>query len=230
MNRSSLPPAVCFALTISLPSPTSAQICGGYASLERTPFQVAGSAAFNNNAKLFAGSFTVGSSGPLGNVAVGTTSYNNPGGSSLDLGALVGWQAALDPQKRFQMCPGVGLSYISGPNNINGSGVDYSETDFKAGVSAGLLFAGAGTVQVIPTAAFYFVNASAKLSSGSVSVSNTNAFGVLAFGIGFVFGGEITLQPSIQVPTGLTGAPTSYAIGLGINFGGGPKGKQLRRP
>jgi len=223
MNRLSV--GAFLALLLLAASVGSAQVCSGYASLERAPYQISVSGAFASNSKFFGAGFTYGSGGPFGTVGVGTTSYNDFNGSSFDIAAGGGWQVPVDRGRRFQLCPTVGIGYMSGPNNISGSGTDYSETNLQAGVSAGVLISSSGPAVVVPVVSFAIVNATAKLSGGGVSNSKTSTFGEISLGVGLVYFGVATVQPSVRIPIGLSGGVTTYGVGLALNFGKSGKAK-----
>src|SRR5690242_21939923 len=84
-----MPRALLIALAgafLGLCGPADAQMCAGFASFARGPYQVFGTAEFNNNAKSFAGGFAFGGAGPFGEASIGTTNYDNIDGSSLLFG------------------------------------------------------------------------------------------------------------------------------------------------
>ncbi len=225
MSRTATTVAVFLLLTLRAVAVVNAQVCSGFASLERAPYQVGAAAQFSSASRTYGAGFTYGTQGPMGTVEVGTTRYANFDGSSLDFAVGGGWQLAGDRLRRFQVCPVIGFSHVSGPHNIKGTGVGYSETDLRGGVSAGLLIPTAGAVEVIPGGSFVFENADSKLTSGFLENATTRTFGEASFGIGFVFNGAVTLQPDLTIPVGLSGGVTAFGLTVAVNFGKAGTGK-----
>jgi TonB family protein len=122
------------------------------------------------------------------------------------------------------MCPTAGVEFATGPKNINGTGIDYSETDFSFGVEAGVIATSATRqVVVVPTGSIAFASAHARFTGASGSVSNDLSFGIVRLGVGFVFGQEASVTPSVLRPVGLSGASTSFGVTVAFNFGGPQK-------
>ena len=211
---------------VGLCGPADAQMCAGFASFARGPYQFFGTAGFNNNAKSFAGGFAFGGAGPFGEASIGTTNYDNIDGSSLLFGGGLGYQVTLGQKGIVHLCPTGSLAFASGPNNVDvfGDGsvvLDFSETDLSFGLELGVLASGSNQTQIIPVASLGFVSATAKASddvSGG-SQSDTQTFGVLGLGLGFVFNQVVTFRPSVAIPIGLDGATTSFVAALSVNFG-----------
>jgi hypothetical protein len=211
---------------LGLCASADAQMCAGLASFTRGPYQVFGTAGFNDNAKSFAGGFGFGGAGPFGQISIGTTNYDNIDGSSLLLGAGGGYQATLGQKGIVHLCPTASLGIASGPNNLDvfGDGsvvLDLHETDLSFGLALGVLASGSNPTEIIPMASLAFVSATAKASddvSGS-SQSDTQTFGLLELGLGFVFNRVVSFRPHVAIPIGLNGASTSFGATMSVNFG-----------
>src|SRR6266478_1091708 len=202
------------------------QMCGGFASFKQGPYQVFGTAGFSNNAKSFAGGFGFGGAGPFGQVSIGTTSYDNFHGSSLLFGGGLGYQVKLGQKGILQLCPTASLVFLSGPNNFDvfGDGsvvVDLSGTDLSFGLALGVLASGSNQTQIIPVASLGFVSGTTKASDdvSGTSQSDTQTFGVLELGLGFVFNQVFSFRPNVAIPIALDGGVTSFGATISVNFG-----------
>lgn len=167
-----------------------------------------------------------GGTGAFGQVSIGTATYDNIDGSSLLFGAGAGYQIPLGQKRLAHLCPTASLGLASGPNNLDvfGDGsvvVDLSETDLSFGMSLGVLASQSPQAQIIPTGSISLVSATVKASDdvSGASDSQTETFGLLGFGIGFVFNQVITARPSVSIPVGLDGASTTFAATFSVNFG-----------
>jgi len=209
-----------------VPIRAEGQTCTGFASFTDGPMQLAGSALFNDNAKEFAAGFAVGGSGPFGNVSVGTTSFDEVDASSFNLGAGVGYQVKLDSKGIAYLCPMAAVNHASGPNDLDvfGDGsfvADFSETDLLFGISLGVVASQSGKTKIIPTGSLSFVSGTVKVEEQGTGVSDsqTESFGLLGLGIGFILNSVVTLRPGVSIPFGLEGASTSFGAAISVNFG-----------
>lgn len=211
---------------LAIPIAAPGQVCSGLASYARRPFQVVGGAQFNDNAKSFGGGFGFGGTGAFGQLNLATTSFDNVDGSAFTFSGGAGYQVPLDKRNVAQLCPIASVSFASGPNNIDlfGDGsvvVDLSETDVEFGVALGAVASRSGQTQIIPAASLSFVSASAKAKDqvSGASNSQSDTFGLLDLGLGFVFNEVFALRPGVAIPIGLDGASTTFGLTLGLNFG-----------
>lgn len=215
--------------TLVLFGSADAQTCSGLASFAHGPWQVFGTAGFADNVKSFGGGLSFGGTGAFGQVNLGTASYDNVDGSSLLYGGGAGYQIPLGQKRLAHLCPTASIGLASGPNNVDvfGDGslvLDLSETDLSFGVSLGVLASQSPQTQIIPTGSLSFVSATLKASDdvSGASDSQTETFGLLGLGIGFVFNQVVTVRPSVSIPFGLDGASTTFAATFSVNFGGKP--------
>jgi hypothetical protein len=215
---------------IALPTLASGQVCSGFASFAEGPFQVFGSAGFNDNAKSFGGGFAFGGAGPFGQLSIGTTTFNDLDGSSFNFAGGAGYQFTLDQRGLVHLCPAASVAFASGPNNIDvfGDGsvvLDLSETDLVFGLGIGAVASRSGQTQIIPNGSLAFVSATAKGSDdvSGTSDSQSETFGLFTMGLGFVFNQVFTLHPSVTIPFGLDGASTTFGVTLSVTFGQRPQ-------
>ena len=203
--------------------PAVAQLCGGAPSFAGGPFQLSVEALFNDNAKTFGGGLALGGRGPFGQLTVGTTTYDNFNASSFNVGLGAGYQLRLDKAGTLNVCPVAGLGLVNGPKDINGSGLDYSETDLTAGLALGIVAARGKEVMLVPAASVAYASASGKLTDplgGSTRASAS--FGVVTLGVGFVFGQRVSLAPSLSIPFAVRNASTTFGVSVAANLDGWP--------
>lgn len=147
--------------------------------------------------------------------------YTTVSASSFLYGASVGYQGSLNERGTAQLCPVATVEFATGPKNINGTGIDYSETDFAFGLNAGIIAtSSAQPVAVVPTGFIAIASAQATLSGATRPVSNSQSFGIVGLGVGFVFGQDVSVTPSVSRPVGLPGASTSFSITVAFHWGG----------
>lgn len=213
------------ALALS-PSLASGQVCSGSASFAQGPFQVFGAAAFNDNAKTFGGGLAFGGSGAFGQLGIGTTSFDDVDGSSFNVSGGAGYQVPLGQKGIVYLCPIASITLGSGPNDIDvfGDGslvLDLRETDFTIGLALGAIASRSGQTQIIPTGSLSFASATLKAKDqvSGASDSQTETFGLVALGLGFVFNQVVTLHPGVTIPFGVEGASTTFGVGVSVNFG-----------
>jgi hypothetical protein len=208
------------ALPFLLGSKAVAQTCVGMPSFTSGKMQVGAGSQFADGTSSFAGTFGYGQAkGLYGKGSLGTTSYDGLNGSSLDLGANVGYQVALKTAKPAQVCPVASLSIGSGPNDVGGTGIDMSSRNFSFGAAMGAVLSQTSQMQIVPTAAFQFANTRLSVDDGTTSASGSESYGLLTLGTGFVFNSRYSLNPSINIPMGLDGSSTSFGLAGAINFG-----------
>jgi len=182
--------------------------------------QVVGGGQCADGANSFGGTFGYGMpKGLYGKAGIGTTSYDGLGGSSLDFGVGGGYQVPLHSSRLAELCPIASLSLGSGPNDVLGTGVDMSSRTFAFGASVGALVGRSSQVRILPNASFQFANTRAKLDDGTTSLSDSQSYGLLTLGTGFVFNSRFSLNPSISFPVGLDGGDASFGLIAAMNFG-----------
>jgi hypothetical protein len=208
------------ALPFYLSTQAAAQTCVGMPSFSSGRMQVAGGGQFADGANSFDGTFGYGVPKSLyGKAAVGRTSYDGLSGSSFDFGFGGGYQVPLHTRRMAELCPIASLSLGSGPHDIGGTGVDMSSRTFAFGASAGAVVGGSSQVRIVPNASFQFANTRAKLDDGTISSSNSESYGLLTLGTGFLFNSRFSLNPSLSFPVGLDGGGVSFGMIGAMNFG-----------
>ncbi|HEY7634887.1 MAG TPA: hypothetical protein VH763_05060 [Gemmatimonadales bacterium] len=207
-------------LPLYLTAQAAAQTCVGMPSFSSGQMQLAGGGTFADGANSFGGTFGYGvPKGLYGKAGIGTTSYDGLGGSSFDFNVGGGYQVPLHASRVAELCPVASLSLGSGPNDIVGTGADMSSRTFAAGASVGALLGRSPQLRFVPNASFQFANTRVKLDDGTDPASDSQTYGLLSLGTGFVFNSRFSLNPSISIPVGLDGGDASFGIIGAMNFG-----------
>lgn len=208
------------------PDALDAQVCTGGAAFGRYALQLSAATEFNHDAKSFGGGLAVGGRRPFGGLAVSRTTYDGIDGSTITLGGAFGYQVPLDRKDQFQLCPIASVGLAFGPNNVDLSGngtyiVDFSETELRLGVSAGVVAAHSAIhpTRFIPTGSFSVVRGTSRitddLNGGTTSASQT--FELLGLGAGLVFNQRVVLAAGASIPIGLSGASTTFDVSVSLN-------------
>jgi hypothetical protein len=207
-------------LPFYLAAQAAAQTCVGMPSFSSGQMQLAGGGQFADGASSFGGTFGYGApKGLYGKAGIGSTSYDGLDGSSFDFGVGGGYQVPLHSSRMAELCPVASLSLGSGPNDVLGSGVDMSSRTFAFGASVGALVNRNPQVRILPNASFQFANSRVKLDDGTDSAADSQSYGLLSLGTGFVFNSRFSLNPSISIPVGLDGGDASFGLIGAMNFG-----------
>ena len=209
-----------WAFPLYLSTQAAAQTCAGMPAFSSGKMQLSGGGQFQDGANSFGGAFGYGTPKSLyGKAGIGTTSYDPYDGSSFDLNLGGGYQIPLHTSRTAELCPIASLGLSSGPNDVLGSGVDLSSRTFALGASVGALLGRNPQLRFVPTASFQFANTRATVDDGTDSASDSQSYGLLTVGTGFVFNSRFSLNPSISFPVGLDGADASFGLMGAMNFG-----------
>lgn len=192
-----------------------AQTCIGLNS----PSNLQLSAATGNHAKEFGANVHFGkSTGVFFGLGGHYTSFDDVG--TIDGGSMKGVTGTIGAQmggadKKASFCPIGQVGYGSGDN-------DTSELNFVGGLAVGIPVAASSDFQIIPTAAIYAVYNRFKIGGqGTGSGTATDAYGVLAGGVGFMISPRFVLKPEIRYPIFLEGSDPTFGIVASIGFGKG---------
>jgi len=211
----------------------AAQRWQGFLSFQRRPAQAFVRGQLGDESRWYAAGVALGSTGAFAELELGAIDVDAfAAASSRTIRGAVGYQVPLNERGTAQLCPIAQAVFASGPKNVNGSGLDYSETDFSFGLAAGVVANGtAPQVEIIPTGSIAFGNANSTFTNslGSVSDSHLGAFGVFSLGVGLVLGQETSITPLVSRPFGVSGASTTFAIRVAFAFGGARSRGHRRR-
>lgn len=217
-----MPRASILAILVSLLGSTLAvaQRCQGFPSFQRRPVQLFVSGLFGDESRSYAAGVAVGSTGVFGELELGAIDVDafSASSSTLDVGA--GFQVPINQRGTAHLCPTAKLGFARGPKDINGTGIDYRETDFSLGVAVGVIASSTAQLEVVPTGSIAFANANSTLTGASGSVSSSQSFPIIGLGVGFVFGRAVSITPSISRALGASGASTTLGIRVAFVLGG----------
>jgi hypothetical protein len=208
------------ALSFMLGGRAAAQMCTGMPSFSSGQMQVTAGGSFADGASSFGGTFGYGvPKNFYGKAGIGTTSYDAFDGSSLDLSLGGGYQIPVQASRAMEVCPVANLSLGSGPSDVLADGVDVSSRTFAFGAAVGGQVGRNPQLQIVPNASFQFANSRVELDDGTDSASNSESYGLLTLGTGFVFDSRYSISPSISIPVGLDGSDASFGLAGAIHFG-----------
>ena len=216
-------PSVLLALAcVALSATTlSAQTCLGAASFSSGLLRVGAGMGTSDGAKSYGVDMAVGAkSGGYVSGGLSRLEYRDIDGSAKSVALGAGYAINLNPARTVQFCPEVGYQRVSGPD-IQYAG--YTITTSARAVSYGGSFGGRVAVlpalDLVPFTGAYYVSTRATETLVSDSRSESWSYGEFDIGAGFVINKTLTLQPSVVIPFAVSGAKSTFEIGLAFNFG-----------
>lgn len=213
---------VFLALMATLSAPAVAQTCLGLASYSEGPLQVTGSGWLANEASSVGAGFGYGlPASVFGGLAIGSTSNEAINGSSLELGANVGYQIPLGKSGQAHLCPVAAFGVGIGPKNTFNSGVDRSNQTASVGLALGTSFLASPRMKIIPTVglAYAYRQDKAENSAGASLFEISDNYARVQLGVGVVLRSNISVRPTADIPLGLDGRDPTFGITVGYNFG-----------
>jgi hypothetical protein len=205
-----------------LNQPALAQTCLGLASYSDAPVQVTGAGWLTSEASSFGAGLGYGHpSRMFGGIAIGTTSNEAFHGSTLELGASVGYQIPLGKTAQFHLCPVASFGVGIGPKNTFNSGVDRSSQTASAGIALATSLPATPRVKVIPTLglAYAYRGDKAENTSGASLFEIKDHYARVQLGVGLVLDSNYSLRPSVDIPLRQAASGPTFGIILGYNFG-----------
>ena len=202
---------------LAVPLVAHAQTCLGLAPFSAGRMQLAATGEFGSDATAYSGSLTFGSlRRAFAGVSVGTISYDAFDGNTTTVGVSVGLQIPIGTGTRVQMCPGLGVVFGSGPDNIGGLGSELSSRGEFFGVQLGVSAGSNPQLRVVPTAGAAFAHT--KVDLGSMSSTRDDVYGVITLGVGLVMS-SLSIQPGVDFTVGLDDNDPSFTVVVALNFG-----------
>lgn len=188
-----------------------AQACLGLNS----PTNLQLSAAAGNHAKEFGANLHFGkATGVFFGVGGHYTSFDDDAGNAKGVTGTIGAQMGGGAEKKAAFCPIAQVGFSSGPEIL---GDDVSNITVAGGLSAGIPVAASSDFTIIPTASIMVVYDRAKFAGDS----NSDGYGILSGGAGFVISPRFVLKPFVNVPIGREGSDPVFGIVASIGFGKG---------
>ena len=201
-------------------TPALAQTCGGLASYSSAPWRSGANGVFSGDMTALTADISYGTNNFFGGLGLGLNNYDGMDGSGVALGLAGGYELTAGQKKNIHICPGVQLAHVFGPNDINSSGSNFSQTNITLGGAVGVVATRAGQWDIIPTGGLGFVIASSSLSNELTGdLSNTDTYLQLNFGSGFVYNNLWSLRAGLGFPIGSAGGDVSFGLAAGYSFG-----------
>jgi hypothetical protein len=214
---------VSFALAVVALSATrlSAQSCVGSASFSAGPVRLGAGLGTSDGVKSYGVSMAAGaSSGVYASGSLSRIEYSDLDGSSRSVGVGAGYAINLNRSRTIQFCPEASYQHVSGPDiEYVGQKITTSARAFSYGGSFGGTVAVMPSLDLVPFMGAYYVTTRATATLVTDSRSETQNYGEFDVGAGFVINKALTLQPSVSIPFGVSGAKSTFDIGFAFNFG-----------
>jgi hypothetical protein len=203
-------------IAITLPTAARSQSCLGYVSFATVPVRIGGGAIFGKDYTAYAASLVAGKdNAAFGDIGVSRTYIDNYDDTADDVFVEFGLQRALG--KRVQLCPVVGASIGTGPDDND---VTVKSRFASAGLALGVTLRPAPSVKIIPNGSVRFEYAASDVTDPtSGKATFTDKSGIADLGLGFTFFNDrIAFQPTVQFPFAADDNSVSYGIIFSIGF------------
>ncbi|HEV2669998.1 MAG TPA: hypothetical protein VGU74_02815 [Gemmatimonadales bacterium] len=165
-----------------------------------------------------AGGVRVGGRGAFGELQLGSEYIKDYDASSFVVGAIVAYQVELSSNGRIQFCPAASVGFSIGPNDVQGSGVDYGAHEWGLGGVIGVLATHTAQIDVMPTLSFTFAHATQKLTDNTTFTTSKSRSGEgIGLGVGLVHRQQLSFKPSLSM--GLPGGAIGFAFALNYSLG-----------
>ena len=210
--------ALLAAFAVLLPTTGRAQACLGSVSFATVPMRLGGGAVFGKDYTGYAASLIAGKeNAAFGAIGVSRVYFDDLEDTGDDVFAEFGYQRPVG--SRAQLCPVVGLSIGTGPED---AGIENSRFA-SAGLALGITLRPAPSVKIIPNGSLRFEYASSDyVDPADPSVPKQTASdnsGVADLGLGLIFFRDrLAIQPTVQFPFGADNNDVSYGLVISIGF------------
>jgi hypothetical protein len=213
---------VLLALLAIVSARAGAQTCLGLASFSDGSVRVTGNGWLTNESSSFGAGLGYGRpTSVFGGLAIGSTSNEAVDGSTVELGASVGYQIPLGKTARVQLCPVASFGIGIGPKSTFNSGIDRSNKTASAGIALATSFFASPRLRIVPTGglAYAYRQDKAENNAGASLFEIADHYALAQVGIGLVLNSSFSVRPSMDIPLGLDGGYPTFGITLGYNFG-----------
>lgn len=208
--------ALMVVISITLPTAARAQACLGSVSFARVPVRIGGGAIFGKDYTGYAASLIAGKeNAAFGDVGVSRTYIDGFDDTADDVFVEFGIQKPAG--KRAQLCPVVGASMGTGPDDFGKAKSRFA----SAGLALGLTFHPAASAKIIPNGSLRFEHAATDVTDATVGKQTfTDNSGIADFGLGLIFFNDrLALQPTVQFPFAADDNSVSYGLVVSFGFG-----------
>jgi len=197
----------------------SAQLCTGEPSFGGAPLHFFGGGAVNGYFEFYNAGLLLGNTNVFGELGAGMWTYNTVDGESFVVSGTFGAELPRIQKSKAQICPFASIMIVNGPQNIQGSGFDYHDTDLSIGVNAGYAMAHIGPVQFVPTTSITAMHSTASITDpAGAKDSRDELFGYVGLGLGLRFGPEASLNPSVALPLGKAAGHTQFRFRFALRL------------
>jgi hypothetical protein len=157
----------------------------------------------------------------FGGLAVASTADDNFGGSTLEIGATVGYQIPLWNAGAVQLCPVASFGVGLGPRNPVNAGVDRSRRTASLGVAIARSLVASPRLRIVPSVglAYAYRKDQAKNNAGNSLFQIAEHYALAQVGVGLVLDSNISLRPGIDIPFNLESNEPSLGLTLSYSFG-----------
>jgi len=204
------------------------QTCLGLPSFGRAPMHVSVGLTTGDDVTTVGGGLSWGTpAGLFGGVNLGLVDIDNVDESAFVIGGGIGYQMSAastrrtDNVRELQFCPVATLQYQMGPEfEFFDETIDLSALSLSGGVALGVPVEASATFQLIPTGtiALAYTKVTADLGTFG-SGSDTETYGVITLGVGFLMNGTVSIKPYVDIPVGLEGADARLGILVAFGIG-----------
>ena len=202
-------------MVAALPTVARAQACLGSVSFATVPVRLGGGAIFGKDYTAVAASLIAGKeNAAFGDVGFSRIYFDDVDDTGDDIFVELGYQRPIG--KRAQLCPVVGASIGTGPED---GGIEKSRFA-SAGFALGLTFRPAASVKVIPNGSVRYEYASSDSNDPVTGKATfTDNSGVADLGLGLIFFRDrLAIQPTVQFPFAAETNDVSYGLAVSIGF------------
>ena len=212
------------ALLLFPQSNLEAQSCAGNVGFDAGRVRLGAGAMSTDGAKSYGAEIALGrKAGPFASASYTTLDYDDVDDGATAVAVSAGYAVAIDAAKKTWFCPMAGYTRQNGPNIDIGLGVlDVSVRTIAFGGSFGGTVTFSPTMSVVPFAGVMYNSADVRVEFNGTPETNTEDYGVVTVGAGFILNKTLSIQPLISKPFGTEpdGEKPIFGIMLAFSFGG----------
>lgn len=217
MNRVALSSLALICCAASL----SAQVCIGTAAFSAGPARIGAGLSSTKGAKAYNALLALGKvEGPFAGLTLSSYDFDDVDEGATEFSAHVGYSIPVGASKKVEFCPVAMVEHLAGPKFDTGFGTaEVSGNGFGVGGTFGGAASTSPNFDFVPFAGLMYLHASSSFEFQGTKETQSDDFGKLDLGAGFVLNRVVTVQPSVAIPFGLDGADPVYSLSITINIG-----------
>ena len=209
-------PVICSAVFASA---AAAQTCAGTASFASGPVRIGAGIDVGNDARVYGAQIAAGkAAGPVASGSIGMIELDELDASGTSFAGQLGYSLGIATSSPFELCPIIGLGYITADVSEGGVSVDISSRQMSAGLSFGGVMSTTPTFAFVPSLALMYVHEKVE-TEGFIEFEETEDYGLVTLAAGLVFNQRVTLRPNMAFPVGLDDSDPTFGIAIAYNFG-----------